>query len=108
MEHPTRLRIVGNLRNGREKLPLAFTAMWNEDKMPQDVNRLERSPTELQRMVQAYLPEKWGLVALGITTSILDIVQQGFVGSQVIVLNGSPTWTRFLHNALRGVFTMDM
>jgi hypothetical protein len=55
-------------------------------------------------MVQAYLPEKWGLVALG----ILDIVQQGFVDSQVIALNGSPARTRFLHNALRDVFTTDM
>jgi hypothetical protein len=58
IEHPTDSRIAGNLRNGREKLPLSFTDMWNEDRMPQDVDRLKRSPTELQRMVQAYLPEK--------------------------------------------------
>ena len=75
MEHPVGSRIVGNLHNGREKLPLAFTDMWNEDNMPQDVDRLERSSIELQRMVQAYLPGRWGLVALGITTSILDIMQ---------------------------------
>jgi hypothetical protein len=108
MEHLVGSRIVDNLRNGSKKLPLAFTDMWNEDKMPQDVDRLERSPTELQRMVQAYLPERWGLVAFGITTSILDIVQQGFVGSQFIVLDGSPARTRFLYNALRHVFTTDM
>jgi hypothetical protein len=47
-------------------------------------------------------------VALGITTSILDIVQQGFVSSQVIVFDGSPARTRFLHDALRDVFTMNM
>jgi hypothetical protein len=47
-------------------------------------------------------------MALGITTSILDIVQQGFVSSQVIVLDGSPARTRFLHNAMRDVFTTDM
>jgi hypothetical protein len=58
MEHLVGLRVAHNLRNGRKKLPLAFTDMWNEDKMPQAVDRLERSPMELQRMVQAYLPEK--------------------------------------------------
>jgi hypothetical protein len=47
-------------------------------------------------------------VALGITASILDIVQQGFVDSQVIVLDGSSAQTRFLHNALRDVFSTDM
>ena len=74
MEHPAGLRVAHNLYNGRNKLPLAFTDMWNDDKMPQAVDRLERSPTELQRMVQAYLPKKWGLAALDITTNILDIV----------------------------------
>jgi hypothetical protein len=67
--------------------------------MPRIVDRLGRSPTKLQRMVQAYLPERWGLVVLGITTSILDIVQQGFIGSEVIVLDGSMDRTRFLYNA---------
>jgi hypothetical protein len=47
MEHLVGSRIAGNLRNGREKLPLAFTDMWNEDRMLQDVDRLERSLTEL-------------------------------------------------------------
>jgi hypothetical protein len=47
-----------------------------------------------------YLPEKWGLVAFGITTAILDIVQGGFVGSQIVVLDGSTTRTTFLQSAL--------
>jgi hypothetical protein len=49
MEHPAGSRIAHNLCNRREKLPLAFTDMWNEDRMPQDVDRLKRSSTELQR-----------------------------------------------------------
>jgi hypothetical protein len=76
--------------------------------MPRIVDRLGRSPTKLQRMVQAYLPERWGLVVLGITTSILDIVQQGFIGSEVIVLDGSMDRTRFLYNALGDVFSRDV
>jgi hypothetical protein len=78
MEHPAGSRAAQNVRNGREKSLVAFTNMWNEDRKPSAVDRLERSSTELQRLVQAYLLDKWGLLAFGITTSIVDIVEQGF------------------------------
>jgi hypothetical protein len=87
-------------------LPLAFTNSWNEDRMPRAANTLERSPTELQRMVRTYLPPSWCLVAVGITTSVMDIVQDEFQGSQVI--EWSPDRTRFLHNTLQSVYTTDM
>jgi hypothetical protein len=76
--------------------------------MPRAADTLERSPTELQRMVRAYLPPSWCLVAVGITTSIVDIVQDGFQGSQVIVVDWSPDRTRFLYNTLQSVYTTDM
>jgi hypothetical protein len=75
MEHPTGSRVVENIvRTPGGQLPLAFTDSWNEDRMPQAADTLERSPTELQRMVCAYLPPSWCLVAVGITTSVMDIV----------------------------------
>jgi hypothetical protein len=76
--------------------------------MPRAVDTLERSPTELQRMVRLYLPPSWCLVAVGITTSIVDIVHDRFHGSQVIVVDWSPDRTRFLHNTLQSVYTTDM
>jgi hypothetical protein len=76
--------------------------------MPRAADTLERSPTELQRMVRAYLPPSWYLVAVGITTSVVDIVQDRFQGSQVIVVDWSPDRTRFLHNTLQFVYTTDM
>ena len=76
--------------------------------MPRSVDTLERSPTELQRMVRAYLPPSWCLVVVDITTSIIDIVQDRFQGSQVIVVDWSPDRTRFLYNALQSVYTTDM
>jgi hypothetical protein len=75
MEHPAGLRVAQNIRTEQEKLPVAFTDMWNEDRRPIAVDRLERSPTKLQRVVRANLPKTWGLVALDITTSIVDIVE---------------------------------
>jgi hypothetical protein len=75
MEHPTGSRTVENIvRTPGGQLPLAFTDSWNEDRMPRVADTLEKSPTELQRMVCAYLPPSWCLVAVGITTSVVDIV----------------------------------
>jgi hypothetical protein len=76
--------------------------------MPRVADTLERSPTKLQRMVRAYLMPSWYLVAVGITTSVVDIMQDGFQGSQVIVVDWSPDRTRFLHNTLQSIYTTDM
>jgi hypothetical protein len=38
----------------------------------------------------------------------MDIVQDGFQDSQVIVIDWSPDRTRFLHNTLQSVYTTDM
>jgi hypothetical protein len=76
--------------------------------MPQAADTLERSPTELQRLVRAYLPATWGLVAIGITTSIAEIVQGGFQDKQVIIVDRSPERTRFLYNTLQSVYKEDM
>jgi hypothetical protein len=89
-------------------LPLAFIDNWNEDRIPRATDTLERSPTELQRMIRAYLPPSWCLVAVGITTSVVDIVQDRFQGSQVILVDWSPDRTRFLHNTLKSIYTTDM
>ena len=78
MEHPADSRAAENVCKGQEKLPVAFTDTWNDDKRPSPMDRLERSLTELQRLVRAYVPKKWGLMAFGITTNIVDIVEQGF------------------------------
>jgi hypothetical protein len=47
-------------------------------------------------------------VAIGITTSIAEIVQGGFQGKQVIVFDRSPERTRFLYNTLQSVYKEDM
>ena len=79
MEHSTRSRAVENIvRILGGHLSLAFTNSWNEDKMPQTVDMLERSSTKLQRIVHAYLPPSWCLVAVGITISVIDIVHDKF------------------------------
>jgi hypothetical protein len=59
-------------------------------------------------MVRSYLPPSRCLVAVGITTNVVDIVQDRFQGNQVIVVDWSPYRTRFLHNTLQSIYTTDM
>ena len=109
MEHPIRSRAIEDVvRISRGELPLAFTDSWNEDKMPRAADALERSSTKLQRMVRAYLPPSWCLVAASITTNIVDIVQDRFQGSQVIVVDWSPDRTRFMYNTLESIYIADI
>ena len=108
MQFPKDSSATPNLRQSTENLPLAFFDMWNEERMPRAADRFERSPSELCRLVKAYLPEEWGLVALGITTAIADIMHDGFVDDQVIVLDSSPTRTRFVYNTLQEVFDSEL
>ena len=61
MEHHASSKAVQNVHTEQEKLLVAFTNMWNEDRTPSVVDKLERSFTELQRVVRAYLLDKWGL-----------------------------------------------
>jgi hypothetical protein len=47
-------------------------------------------------------------VAIGITTSIAEIVQGGFQDKQVIIVDRSPERTRFLYNTLQSMYKEDM
>ena len=108
LAHASGSRASQNVRKGTGELPTVFMDSWTEARAPCTADPLERSPTELQRLVQMYLPEKWGLVVVGITTAIPDILQGDFVGSQIIVLDSSSTRTTFLRNACAEMYGCDM
>ena len=47
-------------------------------------------------------------MAVGITTNVVDIVQDNFQGSQVIVVDNSAVRTRYLYNTLETIYSADM
>ena len=69
--------------------------------MPQVEDKLERTPMELKRLVQIYLPWSWGLVILGITMAVGGILETAFQGSEVIIMEGALTRTQFMYNRLQ-------
>lgn len=85
-----------------DELPTMFMDCWTKATSPCRADRYECSHTELVRLVNMRLPEKWGLVTFGITTGILDILKGGFVDSQIIVLDNSSSRTTFYTNVLDG------
>ena len=68
--------------------------------MPSLVDEVEKTTTKLKRLIDCYQSEKWGLVAVGITTTFVEIMKFFFVGSQIIVFDASIDRTRFLYNIL--------
>jgi len=62
----------------------------------------------LGRLVATYLSEKWGIVVVGITTPVPSVLQASFVGSQVLVLDGSVDRTRFLYNVLQEAYPLGI
>ena len=106
MVNPIATGVVENLRlHTHEQVHLVLIDLWTEERMPFEVDEVERTPMELKRLIDCYLPEKWELVAVGITTTLVEVIKNSFVGSQVIVFDGSTHRTQFLYNSLEAMRT---
>ena len=100
MQHPVGTSPGPNYVSSERPLPLVFQDLWSETQVPSEVDLLERSPSELSRLVGPYLPLGWGLVACSISTAILKILQGDFKGSEITVIDDSTERTTFLYNEL--------
>jgi hypothetical protein len=91
-----------NFREGGQIMPRVFMEKWIEDCIPNQADKLERSPKLLKTLViqKNFLPNDWALVADGISTAIPTIITSEFCGSEVIVLKDSATRATFLYNEL--------
>ena len=78
MQHPVGTLPGPNYVSSDRLLSLVFQDLWNETQEPSEVDLLERSPTELSRLVCSYLPHGWGLVTCNISTAIRTILQGNF------------------------------
>jgi hypothetical protein len=89
-----------NFREGGKIMPRVFMEKWREDCIPNQADKLERSPELLRTLVKNFLPNDWALVADGISTAIPTIITSELCGSEVIVLEDSATRETFLYNEL--------
>lgn len=100
MQHPIGTSPGPNYVSSDRPLPLVFQDLWSEIQVPSEVDLLERSPSELSRLVGSYLPPGWGLVACSISTAIFRILQGDFKGSDITVIDDSTERMTFLYNEL--------
>ena len=78
MQHPVGTSPGQNYVSSDRLLPLVFQDLWSETQEPSEVDVLERSPSELSKLVGPYLPQGWGLVVCSISTAICTILQGDF------------------------------
>ena len=85
-------------------LPLVFHDQWGEVQQPSTVDVLERSPSELSRLVGSYFPRGSSLVACSISMAILTILLSDFQGSEIIAIDNYSKRASFLYNELSNNF----
>lgn len=103
MQHPVGTSPSPNYVSGDSPLPLVFQDLWSEALQPSEVDPLERSPSELSRLVDSYLPRGWGLVACSMS-AIPTILLGDFQGSEIIIIDDCTERTRFLYDELCNSF----
>ena len=104
LQHPVGTSPEPNFVTGRRRLPLLFDDNRGEAQEPSAVDVLERSPSELSRLVGSYLPRGWGLVACSMSTAISTILHSNFQGSDIIVIDNCNERVSFLYNELSNNF----
>ena len=93
------ISVVENLcLYAREQVPLIFMSFWIEEKRPSELDEVKKTFMELKMLIDCYLLKKWRFLAVGITTTPVEILKSSFVGSQVIVLSDLIDRTRVLYN----------
>lgn len=100
LHHPTNSTAKLNIVASTVPLPLVFHDRRGNPRRPVQADPLERSPIELARLVRAYMPRGWGLVACNIGTAVPTILTSTFKGNDVIVIDDCRKRDSFIHDQL--------
>ena len=60
-----------------------------------------RTPEEVLRLINAYLPKDWALILVGLTISVPAILEEGFRGSRILILDDNVDRTTILTEWIR-------
>ena len=88
MVYPKVSNPIENIRNGCKIVPHMFydhtlkysTMQWDKKR---------RTPEEIVRLINAYLPKEWALVLVNLSTSVQAITEEGFMESRILTLDGN-------------------
>lgn len=88
MVYPEASNPIENIPHDCRTVPRVFHDHTSKYPTSQWDNK-RRTPEELVRLINAYLPKDWALVLVNLSTSIQAITDDGFLGSRILTLDGS-------------------
>ena len=88
MIYPEASNPIENICNDCKTIPRMFydhtskypTMQWDKKR---------RTPKEIVRLINAYLPKEWALVLVNLSTSVQAITEEGFMGLRILTLDGN-------------------
>ena len=88
MVYPEASNPIENICSGCKTVPRMFydhtskypTMQWDKKR---------RTPEEIVRLINTYLPKEWALVLVNLSTSVQAITEEGFMGSRILTLDGN-------------------
>ena len=97
MVYPEASNPIENMRSGCKTVPRIFSD--HTSKYPtMQWDKKRRTPEEIVRLINAYLPNEWALVLVNLSTSVEAITEEGFVGSRILTLDGKKQRSQKLSN----------
>ena len=100
MVYPEASNPIENMRSGCKTVPRIFSD--HTSKYPtMQWDKKRRTPEEIVRLINAYLPNEWALVLVNLSTSVEAITEEGFVGSRILTLDGNKQRSQKLSDWIR-------
>ena len=91
---------IENVARGGGLLPRLFQDHPSQYRTTRG-DQKRRTPEEVMRLINAYLPKDWALILMGLTTSVPAIVEDGFRGTRILTLDDNLERTTILTEWIR-------
>ena len=91
---------IENVARGGGALPRLFQDHPSKYKTAQG-DQKRRTPEEVMCLINAYLPKDWALILVGLTTSVPAILEEGFRGTRILILDDNVERTTILTEWIR-------
>ena len=86
---------IENVARGGGPLPRLFQDHSSKYKRARG-NHKRRTPEEVMCLINTYLPKDWALILVGLTTTVPAILEEGFRGTQILILDDNVERTTIL------------
>ena len=95
MVYPEACNPIENVASGGGPLPRLFQDHSSKYKTtPGDLK--QKTPEEVLRLINTYLPKDWALILVGLTTTVPALLEEGFRETRILTLDDNMERTTIL------------